>query len=111
MVKAGIMDSKELKDMLSLHEINIIDFSATWCGPCKMMAPIVEDAAEKHKGEYYFYNIDIDSSEELASEYKIQYVPTFVVCKKGKEVARTSGYMDYEDFIKFIKNSIEKADK
>ncbi len=107
MVNAGIMDSKELKNMLSLHEISVIDFSATWCGPCRMMAPIVEDAADKNKGKYYFYNIDIDSSEELASEYKIQFVPTFVVFKRGKEVARTSGYMDYEDFIKFIENAIK----
>ncbi len=111
MIKAGIMLKQELEDMLSQNEVNIIDFSATWCGPCKMMAPIVEDAADRNKGKYYFYNIDIDSSEDLANDYKIQFVPTFVVCKFNREIARTSGYMDYEDFIKFIEDSIKKAEK
>ncbi len=106
MISAGIMDEKEFEKLISKNKINIIDFSAVWCGPCRMMAPIVEASSERHKGEYSYINIDVDSAGDIAIKYNIQVVPTFVVLIDGKEISRTSGYMELQDFENFIKNAI-----
>ena len=75
-----------------------------------MMAPIMEDVSQKYKGKYYFYQIDIDSAEDIAKKYSITAVPTILVFKKGNEIARTSGYQEFDEFEKFLLKSIEKAD-
>lgn len=108
MISSGIMDAEEFEEIISKDNFTIIDFSATWCGPCRMMAPIVEDVSAKRK-EDFFYQIDVDSSEDLAAKFNITVVPTFVVVKSGKEIARTSGYMEIEDFEAFLDDAKNKA--
>ena len=88
MLNAGIMTNEEFQDIINLKRITVVDFSATWCGPCRMMAPILEDISDKYKGKYYFYQIDIDSAEELAQKHQISAVPTILVFAKGKEIGR-----------------------
>ena len=66
--------------------------------------------SEKYKGKYYFYQIDIDSAEELAQKFEITAVPTIIVFAKGKEIGRTSGYQDFDEFERFLNNTIHKAD-
>lgn len=107
MINSGIMEKEEFESIINSKKVSIVDFSATWCGPCRMMVPIVEDLSEKYKGKYYFYSIDIDSSEELSIENKISVVPTFVVFKDGKELGRTSGYMELEELDSFITNLVK----
>ena len=63
----------------------VIDFYTTWCGPCKMMAPVVESLAEKYAGKIDFYKVDIDQESELASVFGISSIPTFLfIPVKGK---------------------------
>lgn len=57
----------------------LVDFSATWCGPCKMQAPILEELA----GAYTIYNIDVDESEDIASQYNVNAVPSLMIFKDG----------------------------
>lgn len=106
MVNSGIMDEEEFEEMISSKKVSIVDFSATWCGPCKMMVPVVEDVSEKHRGEYFFYSVDVDSAEELAAKYNISVVPTFIVFSNGKELGRTSGFMEASELEDFIKSLI-----
>ena len=108
MLNAGIMTVEEFENILSSKEICVCDFSASWCGPCRMMAPILEDVSEKYKGKYYFYQIDIDSCENLAARCEISAVPTILVFKNGTEIARTSGYQEFEEFEKFLLDSVNK---
>lgn len=110
MLNAGIMTDEEFEEIVGSKDICVIDFSATWCGPCRMMAPILEDISEKYKGKYFFYQIDIDSAEELAQKFEITAVPTIIVFAKGKEIGRTSGYQDFDEFERFLNNTIHKAD-
>ena len=107
MLNAGIMTVEEFEDILSSREICVCDFSASWCGPCRMMAPILEDVADKYKRKYFFYQIDIDSAEELATKYNISAVPTIVIFKDGKELGRTSGYQEFDEFERFMLNTIK----
>jgi thioredoxin 1 len=69
----------------------LLDFTATWCGPCKALAPIVEDVAKEYEGKLKVGKLDIDDSPGVASRFGIRGVPTVIVFKNGKEVARQVG--------------------
>ena len=69
----------------------LIDFFATWCGPCRMIAPAVEEIAQEKAGELSVYKIDIDQSPELASRYGVRGVPTLMVFEGGKPVNQLVG--------------------
>ncbi len=62
----------------------VVDFFATWCGPCKMIAPIFEELAAEYAGKAKFVKVDIDESPELAANYKVRGVPTLMVFKGGE---------------------------
>lgn len=108
MLNAGIMTDEEFYEIIGSKDVCVVDFSASWCGPCRMMAPVLEDISEKYKGKYFFYQIDIDSAEDLANKFDVSAVPTMIVFKKGKEVDRTSGYQDIDTFERFLNNAVRK---
>ncbi|OHB77723.1 MAG: thioredoxin [Planctomycetes bacterium RBG_16_59_8] len=70
---------------------SLVDFSATWCGPCKMLAPVVEDLAKEYQGKLNVYQMDIDNSQQTAAKMGIMSVPTVIFFKGGQEVSRVSG--------------------
>ena len=70
----------------------VVDFSATWCGPCRMMAPVLEEISEKLGDKASFYNVDVDEAPELAMRYGIQSIPCLVVLKNGKAVDQSVGF-------------------
>ena len=106
MLNAGIMTVEEFEEIISKKAVCACDFSASWCGPCRMMMPILEDVSEKYKKQCFFYQVDIDSAEDLAEKYNVDVVPTIIVFKKGKEVARISGYHEIDEFEEFLKDAI-----
>lgn len=71
----------------------LIDFSATWCGPCRRMEPIVAKAAEDYAGKVKVCKADVDQCSDIARKYGIMSVPTFIMFKDGKIVSQTSGSM------------------
>lgn len=85
-------------------KIVVIDFFATWCGPCKMLAPVVEQAAEELT-DVAFYKVDIDEEMELAQRYQIMSVPTLLFLKNGQVVNKSVGAVPIEQ-LKDIINSI-----
>lgn len=78
----------------------LLDFYSTTCAPCHMMHPIVESLAKRRAGDVMAIkvNVELDENRELAAAFKIQAVPTFVIVKKGFEIARVSGAMPETDF-------------
>ena len=109
MIKIGIMTDEEFDGIISSDKLTVVDFSAVWCGPCKMMEPVLEDAAEKHQGEYNFYQVDVDSAENLAKRFGIMAVPTIIAFKRGKIAKQTSGYMPLEDIEIFLSEANQKT--
>lgn len=79
----------------------VIDFWATWCGPCKLMNPIL-DEVEKENPSLTITRVDIDSDKDMAEQYKIQSVPTYVILKDGKEVDRIIGAKPKFAFLKRV---------
>ncbi len=74
----------------------LVDFGATWCGPCRMLAPIIEELAEELDGTVKVAKADIDESMDLAMKYNIQAVPTIMLFKNGEVVKQEAGFMPKE---------------
>ncbi len=81
----------------------LVDFFATWCGPCKMMAPIVEEVAKEMEGKAKVYKIDVDNESDLAIKYNIMSIPTFVVFENGEVVETAVGMRDKEELLNMLK--------
>lgn len=82
----------------------LIDFWATWCGPCMMLSPIVEEIANELEGKVKVCKVNIDEQEELAAQYGIMVIPTLLIIKDGKVIKKTTGYMSKEELLEFINN-------
>lgn len=84
----------------------LVDFFATWCGPCQMMGPVIEeldkDLNNQFPGKISVAKLDIDVSSDIAQEYNVMSVPTLIIFKKGKEVYRSTGFTHKE----VLKNAV-----
>ena len=78
----------------------LVDFSATWCGPCRMLEPVLEELSEK----YNILTVDVDKCSNLSVEYDIMSVPSLLLFKNGKQERMTVGYMSVEEVEYFINN-------
>ncbi len=93
-------NESNFQDMTS-QGLVLVDFFATWCGPCKMLGPVLEDMASD-RDSIDIVKVDIDESMNLARQYGIMSVPTLVLFKDGQVVAQTSGFQPKESLQKFI---------
>ena len=80
----------------------LVDMFATWCGPCKMMAPVVAQLAEEYKGSVKVGKLDIDQNVDIVAQYKIMSVPTFLVIKDGEVKAKLIGAESKEELVEAI---------
>jgi|SRR5690606_1007367 len=81
----------------------LVDFFATWCGPCKALAPILEDVKSELKEEVKIVKIDVDKNQGLASKYQVQGVPTLILFKNGKQLWRQSGVIPKHELIQLLR--------
>ena len=79
----------------------LVDFNATWCGPCRMLAPTLEKVSDEHK-EVKFVAVDIDENDELAEEYEVFSIPCLVLFKGGAEADRSVGLVDKGTLLKLL---------
>ena len=85
---------------------SIVDFWASWCMPCLMMAPVIEEMSEKFKGEIAFAKVNVDENQKLSQRFKIMSIPTIIVFKKGEEAGRIIGSMQADVLEERIKNIV-----
>lgn len=79
--------------------IAVVDFYATWCGPCKMLAPVFKEASDEMGSKANFVKVDIDQTMELARKYSVSTVPTVMIFKDGKPVETIVGFMPKESLV------------
>jgi thioredoxin 2 len=87
----------------------LIDFWATWCGPCRTMAPIFEEAARRLEPNVRLVKIDSDASPELASRFAIRSIPSLVLVQHGREIARTAGAMPLQQLLAWVQQHLATA--
>lgn len=90
---------EKFNEMINGELLTLVDFFATWCGPCKMMHPILEQLKEKMGDDIRILKVDVDKNEALSMQYRIQSVPTLMLFKKGKMLWRQSGAMSLNDLM------------
>ena len=95
------------KDIIHGDKPVLVDFFATWCGPCKVMSPTVEALGKELVGQARILKIDVDKNEAVANLYRIQSVPTLIIFKKGEIVWRISGVMEKGALLEQIKKFID----
>ena len=88
--------NSDFTDVLN-SKLAVVDFSAVWCGPCQMLAPIMEELSDEMDGEVDFFSADVDENRDLAYQFDIQSIPAIVVFANGEEVTRTVGFQPKEE--------------
>ncbi|WP_010233449.1 thioredoxin [Clostridium arbusti] len=94
---AKVINSREFKDeVLNSNDVVLIDFFAEWCGPCKMLTPIVEELSKEMAGKAKVFKVDVDKSGNIAQKYGIMGVPTVIIFKNGTAVDKMVGFQPKE---------------
>lgn len=93
---------EKFNEMINGEQLTLVDFFATWCGPCKMMHTILEQLKEKMGDDIRILKVDVDKNEALSMQYRIQSVPTLMLFKKGEMLWRQSGAMSLNDLMQKI---------
>ena len=100
-----VVTGKEFEEALAAP-CAVVDFSATWCGPCKMLSPVIHEIADEMT-DVPFFNVDVDDDMDIAEKYGIQSVPTVIVLKNGEEAARSLGFKPKALYKAFFENALK----
>ena len=92
-------------EVLNANEKVLVDFYADWCGPCKMMAPVIEELAEELQEKAKVGKINVDESTDTATQYDVMSIPTIIIFKNGKEVKRFIGVRDKQELLNEVVNA------
>lgn len=104
-----IGSEEELEALIHNASALICDFSATWCGPCKSLEPVL-DRLEKAHPEITYIKVDVDEHKELSVKHRVRYVPTVFFVRRGKVVRRIEGWSSYEILDKLAKKLLSEKE-
>ena len=86
------VNAEQFENEAKKSKVAVVDFSATWCGPCKMLAPVLEKVSTALGDRVDFFNVDVDEAPELAGTYRVQSVPCLILMKNGELVDQSIGF-------------------
>ena len=98
--------SQELESLIQGEKTVFCDFWASWCSPCRMLAPVFEKIAEKYEGQAEFVKINVDEEEVSAIKYRVSSIPNIIAFKNGAVKANSLGFVPQEMLENFVKNNL-----
>lgn len=98
MTKAAYIQDSELDQLLTSSVPVVVDYTASWCGPCRVISPYIDQLAEEYEGRAQVVKIDIDQNKENAKKFQIRSIPAVLILKNGEVVERLVGKASYETF-------------
>ena len=99
-------DSEFQKDVLDSKVPVLVDFWAEWCGPCKMVAPVLDELAKEYEGKIKIAKVDVDQNQQVAGSFNIRSIPTLAIFKGGNEVIRQAGAMGTSDIVRWVQSHV-----
>lgn len=99
----AVSDNSFQSEVVESQEPVLVDFWAEWCGPCRMIAPVLEKIADDYAGNLKIVKLDVDNNQRSAMKFGVQSIPTMILFKDGKEVERLIGYMPEQKILGRIK--------
>ncbi len=100
------IDAKGFEAEARTADTAVVDFNATWCGPCRMMAPVLENVSAELAGKVSFFAVDVDDCPELAAEFRVQSIPCLVIMKKGQFVDQSIGFKPQPAITAWIQSNL-----
>lgn len=99
-------DNDFIQEVENNNGVVVVDFWATWCGPCKMLTPVIEDLANELSGKVEFVKVNVDENPGVTSKYKILSIPTVIVFDKGKVVETLVGFRPKQELLAVVEKYI-----
>ncbi len=100
------INGDQFETIAKASDVAVVDFSATWCGPCRMLAPVLEQISDHFAEKVDFYNVDVDDAPELAAAYRVNSVPCVILMKKGQYVDQSIGFRPAQQIISWIESNL-----
>ena len=89
-------------ELIQADQPVLVDFFATWCGPCQVLGPVLKEVKERRGDKLTIIKIDVDKNQEIAAAYQVRGVPTMVLFQKGKQLWRQSGVLSKDELLKVV---------
>ena len=103
---AKVATNNNFTELLQSEKLVVVDFWATWCGPCRMLSPILDEVEEEMAGKMEVVKVNVDDADEVAAQYRIMSIPTLLFFKNGQIVDKTVGAMPKADLVAKVKANL-----
>ena len=101
-----IQDETEFDSLLKSESVLVVDCTATWCGPCKLVAPLIDRLADDYRDRAKVFKLDLDSNKPVAKRFGIKSIPAVMVFKQGKLIETLVGVKPYEEFMAAVERQL-----